>query len=86
MIDRDRSRVEFRAVLTDAARARRIRGLVFAAVTCITLVAAVVAVGLAVGWPVWVVVLASVLPLGVGLFAAATAYTLWRQRPGAGTA
>ena len=86
MIDRDRSRVEFRAVLTDAARTRRIRGLVLAAVTCITLVAAVVAVGLEVGWPVWVVVLASVLPLGVGLFAAGTAYTLWRQRPGPGTA
>jgi hypothetical protein len=84
MSDRDRPAVEVRAVLGDAARRQRVRGLVLAALSCAALVAAVVAVGLAVGWPVWVVVLAVLMPLAVGLFAARAAYAMGRQRAGPG--
>ena len=65
-----------RAVLADADRKRRVRGLLMAMAVCDALVVAVVAVGLAVDWPVWAVVLAALFPLAIGAFAVRMAFVL----------
>jgi hypothetical protein len=75
-----RTRVQLRTVLSDHDRALRIRGLLIAMAACGALVVAVIAVGLAVDWPLWVVSLAALLPLAEGLVAARAAYVLHRQR------
>ena len=71
--------------MSDADRARRVRGLLIAMVACDMLVVAVIAVGLAAGWPVWGVALAVLLPLAESVVAARAAYVLHRQRTGPAT-
>lgn len=66
--------------MSEPDRALRIRGLLIAMGACAALVVAVIAVGLAVDWPVWVLALAAFLPLIEGLVAARAAYVLHRQR------
>jgi hypothetical protein len=68
--------------MSDADRTRRVRGLFGAMAVCDALVIAIVAVGLAVGWPVWVVVLAALFPLVIGAFAVRMMYILRADRAG----
>ncbi len=66
--------------MSEPDRGLRIRGLLIAMAACGALVVAVIVVGLAVEWPVWVVALAVLLPLVEGVVAARAAYVLHHQR------
>jgi hypothetical protein len=72
------SRPEVRLVVPPDERRRRAGGLWFAAAVSDALLVAVLLVGIAAGWPWWVVALAALVPLVVGLVAVRGALVLGR--------